>query len=318
MSSPFFSYFWATQKTKLMAKKKKIIVYRTNLVNVGIGQGQMVMPAYLYSETEFDREGRTVSQASFSSEGILQEKIAREFDVEGRVIKEFYFAEEDEPSETVAFERDGSGRLLREIRTYIDGSVDTTTCQYDQEERLVEKVTVDDEGVTDKQEKFIWKEKQLVAHEVIDSGGDITEKDEYGYNDRGLVSEHRRVSTETGENFRLVIRYDKEGRKTSDALYDADDDLMEMTRYEYDDAGVLLASSVESPGNKRVTRFLYDEKGNPLGQEENDEAGNRVVWVENSYDDQGNIEGSVVFINGRGVSMSQHYELRYDYEWFNE
>jgi len=300
-----------------MPNKKRTTVYRTNLVNVGIGQGQMVMPAYLYSAAEFDEEGRTLSQSSFSSEGLLQERITREYDQKGEVIRESYYTEEDEPSEAVTFERDESGRLIREVKVYLDGSEDTTTYTYDGEGRLIEKVTVDDEGETDRKEIFEWKEKLLVRREVRDGEDEVTETEEFGYNDRGLVSEHRRVNSESGENFRMVIRYDKGGRKSSEALYDEDEELQTMTRYEYDEKGILVRSSAESARSKTTTSYFYDEQGNALGQEETDNEGNRTVFVEHSYDEGGQLSGSMVFINGKGISMSQHYELRYEYEWFD-
>lgn len=301
-----------------MPNKKKTVVFRTNLVNVGIGQGQMVMPPYLYSTAEFDRQGRTVSQSNYSQDGVLQEKLIREYDQAGQVVKEFYFTEEGAPSEVITFNRDEQGRMLSEIKTYLDGSQDTTTYHYDQEGRVTEKVTVDDEGDTDQTEKFTWKEKLLIRHEVKDQEGQVTGLDEFSYNERGLVSEHRRVSEETSEHFKMVTRYDKEGRKSSEALYDEDGDLQTMTRFEYNEQGILISTSLESASKKNTTTYTYDERGNLLGQEEVNEEGHQVVWVEHSYDEGGNLTGTVVFINGRNISQSQHYELRYEYEWFNE
>jgi hypothetical protein len=40
--------------------------------------------------------------------------------------------------------------------------------------------------------------------------------------------------------------------------------------------------------------------------------------VEHSYDEQNNLISTVVFINGGMVSTSQHYELTYEYEWYDK
>jgi len=301
-----------------MALKKKVSVYRTNLVNVGIGQGQMQTVPYLASVTEFTPGGLTRSQSSFSSEGILAEKMAWEYDENGRVRSQSYFSEDVEPSEIILFERNAKGDVLKETKQYIDGSADTTTYVYDDKERLTEKITVDDEGKPDLREVFTWNENLMVKREVFDAEGNITELDEYAYDAAGHMVEHRRVDEETGENFRMVSKYNEAGHKVKDQLYDEDGELVETSRYSFDKTGKVTSLAVESDDKNSTTRYLYDEKGNHLGHEEVNHEGDQVLWVEHTYDGENNLTGSVVFANGGRVAMSQHYELQYVYEWFDE
>ncbi len=314
----FFLVFLANSENDCMAQKKKVSVYRTNLVNVGIGQGQMQTVPYLASVSEYTPEGLTLTQSSFSAEGVLVEKMAWEYDENGKVVRQSYFSEDDEPSEVIIFERNAKGEIVKETKEYIDGSADITTYVYDEKERLTEKVTVDDEGVTDLREVITWSEKLMVKREVIDAEGNRIALDEFVYDPDGHILEHRHIDEETGENFKMVSKYNEDGQKIKDKLYDEDDELVETTRYAVDKSGKLVSSTVESDEKNSTTRYVYDEKGNHLGHEEVNSEGNQVLWVEHTFDEQNNLTGSVVFANGGRVASSQHYELRYAYEWFDE
>ena len=56
-----------------MPKKKKTCIYRTNLVTMGIGQGQIETLPYLFNETEYNSQGGIISQSSYTSDGLLVE-----------------------------------------------------------------------------------------------------------------------------------------------------------------------------------------------------------------------------------------------------
>ena len=301
-----------------MPQKKTTSVYRKNLVNVGIGQGILETYPYLYSYTEHDRNGQTLSQSSFTADGLLAEKITRAYDDKGKVIREDYYSGEDELSESNSYERDAKGLVTKEIKKYLDGSTDVTSFTYGENDHLVEKVTLDEEGVLFQTEKFTWEDDRLVKHEVFDEEDNLIELDENAYDGEGHVTMHRRKDEETGENYKLTSKFNSAGLKITDHLYDEEGELVETTRYSYDKDHKLIHSAVESEEKKSTTTYFYDDRGNNLGQEEVNDQGDQILWVENSYDASNNIENSVIFANGRGLSMSQHYELRYEYEWFGE
>jgi hypothetical protein len=301
-----------------MPLKKTTSIYRTNLVNVGIGQGQMEMLPYLFNQTEYNRKEEVIAQSSFTSDGLLAEKMAWEYDELGRIITQYYFSEPDEPSETISFERNEKGSVVKDQKKYIDGSVDTTTYLYDEKERLLEKITVDEDGISDQHEKFTWDDKFLVKHEVTDMEDNIISLDEYVYDSKGNIIEHRQVNEETGENHRIVSKFNDANQKIKDELFDDDDELLETSIYEIDQSGRLISSQFESPQKSSTTQYFYDGRGNPLGQEEIDEEENQILFVEHVYDDQNNRISSSIFSNGGTLSNNQHYELKYEYEWFDE
>jgi hypothetical protein len=301
-----------------MPIKKKTSVYRTNLVTVGIGQGQIETLPYLFNETEYNTKGTIISQSSFTSDGLLVEKMAFEYDEQGRIITQYYFTEPDEPSEVVEYIRNDKGLLIKDVKKYLDGSFDTTTYLYDDQERLTEKTTVDDEGVTDLREKFFWKNKSLVKHEAIDAEGNIVSTEEFTYDDKGNAIEHTQMDEESGENQRTVSTFDEANHKTGDELYDEEGDLMEKVTYKTDESGKLVSSEYESPQKWSTTEYFYDDRGNNLGHLETDEEGNQLLLVEHMYDELNNRLGSMVFSNGGTLATNQHYRLKYEYKWFEE
>jgi large repetitive protein len=301
-----------------MPQKKKISIYRTNLVTVGIGQGQIETLPYLYNETEYNDKGELIAQSNYSAEGLLVEKITFEYDDQHRIVKQYYYTEPDEPSEVIHYERNEKGLLVKDVKQYMDGSFDTTTYHYDDEGRLLEKTTVDDEGVTDLVEQFTWKEKRMVKRQVTDSEKNILSFEEFAYDDKGNITEHQQMDEETGENQKTVSTYDAANRKISDEIYDDEGDLQEKTSYQYDETGILLSSDYESPSKSSTTRYTYDENGNLLGLGETDEDGNQVLLVEHSYDEQNNRLDSMVFSGGGTLASNQHYKLLYEYVWYDE
>lgn len=301
-----------------MAQKKATRVYRTNLVNVGFGQGQLKTVPYLFSETENCRDGRIRSKNTYAADGTLNEGMVWEYDDKGRVVSEQYFTDENEPSETIRYERDSDGRILRDIKKYLDGSEDITTYTYDGNGHLTGKLTLDDEGIPYSKEEFGWEGNNLTLHRVTDSENNETEWEEFKYDQNGNILEHKRRNLETGENTIIVAEYDHNNRKTGENLFDGDGNLMESITYIHDQEGSLLETSNVTPQKNSHTRYSYDHRGNHTGQEETDEEGNRLLWVEHSYDDNNNLVNSVVFVNGGMMVPGQHYELSYEYEWYQE
>jgi YD repeat-containing protein len=299
-------------------KKKKTSVYRTNLVSVGIGQGEIETLPYLFNETEYNSGGVITSQSSYTSDGLMVEKMVFEYDEQGRIITQYYYTEPDEPSEVVDYLWNEKGLLIKDVKKYLDGSFDTSSYLYDEQDKLKEKITVDDEGTTDLHEKFFWKDSHLLKHEVNDAEGNIISSEEFKYDDRGNVIEHTHMDEETGENQRTVTTYDEKNHKTSDEIYNDEGDLVESIAYNNDESGKLISSEYDSPQKWSTTEYYYDDHGNNLGHLETDEEGNQLVLVEHTYDNLKNRTESTVFSNGGTLATNQHYRLRYEYDWFNE
>lgn len=299
-----------------MQQKKSTLIYRTDLVNVGIGQGQRETVPYLASQTDFDENGRVLTQMNFAPSGILAEKVIFEYDHEGRVIRETTISEDGEFADDKTFEYDSAGRLVKQLKHYIDGSADITSFQYNSDGQVTEKITVDDEGETESIETFSYRDGRLVGHEIVDGEKNRLIYNEYVFDDAGKLIQHIRDNEADGEYFRLVFSYNSEGHKLSEALYDFEDNLIETTWFEEDEQGRVVQTVEETNRSRKVKHFRFDDRGNNLGYEEINANGDKMVVVEHQYDEQNNPQSSLVFVNGAGRTMSQHYELKYEYKWY--
>lgn len=299
-----------------MQKKKSTLVYRTDLVNIGLGQGQKETVPYLSGKTEFDTEGRPVMQSAYSAEGVLSEKVIMQYDENGRVIHQTYWVDEGDPSEEKSFEYDNSGKVVKELYHYLDGSFDTTFYTYNEDGLLVEKTTIDEEETPERKEVFTYENGKLKSMVITDTEGNKLAKEELGYDDKGNLIQHIKEDFETGEYFKLMVEFSADNHKISEKIYDEEDELLETTWFEEDDKGRIIRTVEENAMFRKIKNFSFDDRGNNLGYEETNANGEKMVMVEHQYDNENNTISSMVFVNGGGRTLSQHYELSYEYEWY--
>lgn len=298
-----------------MANRKSTRVYRTDLVNVGIGQGQLQSVPYLASQTDYDTDGRVVLQCSYSASGAEVEKTVYEYDQKGRLIHELYYTGEPDPAEENSYEYDDQGKICKEYKHYIDGSKDTTDYSYDANGKLIEKITVDDEGETELREIFQYEGDLLVNHVISDMEGNPLISEEFGYNEKGQIVMQVRDDNETGEYFKLLVEYNESGRKVSERIFDEEDELVETTWFEEDENGRVIQTVEENSLRRHEKHFFYDDHGNGIGYEEVNQNGDKVVVVEHQLGDHTHPVASMVFVHGAGRTPGQHYELKYEYIW---
>ena len=112
--------------------------------------------------------------------------------------------------------------MLRVFKNYQDGSVDTTTCEYDGSGQLVKKTTTTDEGEVEQMETFKWDNGMLAGHEIVNGEGEILSgTDEVPanpnqtrivHNEKDQVISEEELD-ENGEVYMTVNRtYDEAGR----------------------------------------------------------------------------------------------------------
>lgn len=300
-----------------MPNKKSTQVYRTDLVSVGIGQGRKEITPYLFSQTDFDPEGRVLLQCTYSASGLIVEKVVFRYDDKGRPVHETYYSDDMDPSEEKSFEYDGTGKVSFEKKHYLDGSFDTVRYHYNEDGQLLSKVTVNDEGEEEQQETLTYLEGRLATREIRDAAGDVIFLEELEYDDKGNVVSHLRKDDSTGEYFRLKVYYNPDGRKEKEELYDEEGELTDTTHFETDQEGRVVRTVEEDGESRKIRQFRFDAAGNNLGYEETDGSGDRKVVVEHTYDADNNPLSSLVFVNGGYRVQSQHYELKYEHQWFD-
>jgi YD repeat-containing protein len=299
-----------------MPQRKSVALYHRNLK---LSDNKQPLQEYwLYSYSEFDTRGNLTEQSVYAQSGALLERTSREFDGNGFLKREKFFIEDEEPSEEKSYERNDDGILLKEYKHYTDGSHDTIVYNYDSQHRIISRITSDDEGEVE--EKLIneFNGDFLVRTQIFDGDDNLLRSDEFSYNEQGNSVEHKKIDNESGELSVVVTTYNSNGHKLKETHLDEDGDEISETNYMEDEAGRLLSLTEKSAEKTTETRFEYDERGNAVSQVETDEEGNELIVVDREFDDENNILQSEVFVSGQGRTPDQFYEIKFEYQFYQE
>jgi hypothetical protein len=304
------------QFTHNMPQRKSIALYRKNLL--ALKNSTEPHELWLYSQSEFDPKGNLTEQSVYTQSGSLVERTIKDYDEKGFLLREKYFAEAGEQSEETSYERDENGLVVKELKHYIDGSFDTTTYNYDSQHRILLKITVNDEGEVEQKVVNEYRDDFLLKTSLFDCEGNLIRQDEFKYDEKGNSVEHKRVDNESGEDAFIVTTYNSNGRKKTEISYDEDGDIINQTTYFEDENGQLLSIVEEGSEKNLVIMFTYDERGNTIHQEELDNEGRQLVSVKREFDDDNNLVRSEVYIDGQGLTLPQHYEISFEYKFYEE
>jgi hypothetical protein len=299
-----------------MAQRKSIALYRKNLLVLQNSEKEHEF--WLYSQSEFDRKGNLTEQSVYSQDGVLVERTVNEYDENGFLVREKFFVEEFEPSEEKSYERDENGMVIRELKHYIDGSVDITNYNYDSQHRIISKITINDEGETEQTVINEYRDDFLASTRILDGDGNVLKLDEFKYDEKGNSVEHKRFDADSGDNAFVVTHYNSHGRKLEEIGFDEEGDEVSKTLYSEDESGNLLSIIEENPHKDVVIKFTYDERGNAILQEEVDNEGRQLVSVKREFNTDNNLVRSEVYIDGQGKTLPQHYEIKFEYTFFEE
>lgn len=294
-------------------KIKSIEVFRHDHVIKSINSEEVETEQYKYQLKEFDEAGNELLEINYTPDGNVQDKTERLFDDEKRLIEEKYYDGEDLLAEHRTYQYNEEGKAEKEFLHYLDGSKDTIYYSYDENGHLKEKKTEDEDAYVERQEFFINDPQgRVLKHEIIEEE-EVKRKDEYERNQEGEIEESRHIDNENMEEFRLEHAYEN-GQRTATRKYDATDQLIEKYEYRNEDDRVAMIIH-ELPGEKNITQFAYDDKGNIVKQEEFDRENTLLNRVERQYNKHGDVTESKTFINLQGRGIDRNYFLKYSYAY---
>ena len=203
-------------------KIKGITITQFDYVIGNINDEELDIQGHMHHFSEFDHNGNLLKEIKYNRQGDFEEMFDYGYDPKGNLIRESYYPDENELAEEKIFERNDSGQVIRSLKNYQDGSLDTTTFQYDESYQLIKKTTTTDEGEIEQIEKFEWDNGKLVNHEIMNGEGElISLADEsparpnetrITHNEQGQVVCEEELDS-TGEVFMTINRaYDDAGR----------------------------------------------------------------------------------------------------------
>lgn len=300
-----------------MSKKiKSQTIYRVFHIP---GEEETVTPddGSKYSFREFDIQGNTTLEMTYSQDGDIHEKTEYHYDDKGLINESIIYGEEDEALERRTIDKDDKGNIISETIHYLDGSCDKISYIFNEAGKLVERITTNDDDEIEAREKFYFTddiptklEKYNEEGKLIYTQDDIVEN--------GKLKERKIWTSEDGEILTRITKFNEAGQRESELIYDNQDKLIERNNYELDENGRIVKITEENRQKKNVTILSYDDAGRITSQEETDLNDDLVSSIDRIYDEDGQLKSATVTAYIPVTRIYQTYTLIYEYDFFED
>jgi YD repeat-containing protein len=269
------------------------------------------------SYREFDISGNLVVEMAYTQQGELADKTEYRYDDSGRLAETLIYGEDDEVLERREAERDNDGRLEREIIYYLDGSADTHEYVYDEKGNLIEMKVVDDDDEPESSEKYFYEDDHLVKVERLNEFNKVVFRQEDTY-ENGKISSRKIWSSEEGEPYTIVNKFNEAGLREQELRYNSRDQLIERNIFEEDEHGHVTRIIEENRQRKNITDITFDEQGNVIHQVETDMNGDLNHEIFRTYNTDGQLILTTVETVMKTTGATMAYSLIYKRETFGE
>lgn len=295
-----------------MTNIKSITTIRTNIIPVSGGS----LDSHRVQRFEFNEQGKEVKQINFDHYDQEDDSVEYRYDAEGRKSAEIIL-QGGEVLESKYFFYDADGKVVSGRKEYMAGNIDTIEFEYDENNKLSVRRLIDDDGDVETVETFEYANGLLIRQAVFDGSDNLISEDLYEYNEKNDLTSLLRRNTLDEEEHREVTEYDEKGRKEVIKQYDAVGNLVERTRYTYDEKDHVSLEENEDGHRHSFISFEYDEKGNVILQEELNEKDELVSRVTRVFGEEGRQMSAEVLITNSNFRIPQNYTTTYQYETYS-
>lgn len=301
-----------------MAEKKvKTVTETTHIVDAS---GESVAECITYLQ-EQDEKGNVLLDASWQSNGALQNKSSYTYNEANQRISQDIFLDDENISEHWSYEYDEGGQLIKRTVEYADGSHSFYTKTTAEDGATIWEITDEDDEFEGKEIRVFKDEKLLLRSVDIDDENVETLRKEFVYDEKdNLIEQH--IYEYEALSSKELMQYDEQGNlKRSVSLSPGGNKISDM-EYTYNAENKVMHYDV----NKEIrTHFTYDEQGREieikrtnlqselnmgLTQMKYNEAGELVERLIYQMGTQYQVEPGVM---GRSSSVHQKVVLSYEY-----
>jgi hypothetical protein len=208
-------------------KTKSITITQYDYIIRNVNDEEVDIHGHPNHYSEFDPDGRPLKEMRYNRHGEFEEMFEYGYDDQGNLLRESYYPVENEIAEEKTFVRNDAGQILRILKHYLDGSVDTTTFEYNEAGELSKRTTTTDEGEVEQVETFEWENGVLVGQQILDEHGE-------------LISEPDVDTVKPGQT-RVI--HDEKGQVITEEELDEDGEIYMTVNRSYGEDG--LADEVE-------------------------------------------------------------------------
>lgn len=266
----------------------------------------------IVNEIFYDDHGNETERLNYNSLGEVEEHIIVAYDNNHAIEERLELGGVLTERTTRTF--DDKGKVLTEERHYMEGGSDVISFTYEGDNLVLKQVVDTDE---EEGEKEIWEyeDNKLRRNVAYNLFGNVESEKAYEYDDDGLLSEITETSFRDELPEKTVSIFNEKGNLTVEKRYDNKGRLVARTTVQYLENGKPQIFEEENVRGRKVTTLEYDEAGNNITREENDQDGQRVSYVERTFDSSGNMLTTEIVMEPSLQTPGQHYRLEYKYEF---
>lgn len=298
--------------------KKNIESALTYHINLGSEENPEAKPnETLQQKVIYDLKGSVTEHIQYLPDGSIEDRVTNSYNADGKLAEEVLYDPDGEIAERRTMEYSENGKLLREIKHYQDGAQDIVTYNYNEAGHLMEKIFGDDSGWVEKREVFTFEGDKLIDVKEFDEDDNLLKESTYSYDPDGNLEESSE-SPSNDRGGRKVTIYNVSGLPEVIKHYSEAGNLIARHTYEYNEKGQVTDIREETQSGTSSSHTEYDGNGYAVVMEDrsaNEELNHRI---ERTYDEEGHVLTSHVFINGQGRNLNQHYLERIEYKFFDE
>src|ERR1035437_6607014 len=151
-----------------MTAIKKTTTYKYDYMNASTGADFTDVEPVISSYTEFDIEGHVLIESNYMPNGKIEHKSEYTFNDKGQLIQEVLINEDDFVDEKKKYEYNEKGLMVKEFLIYQDESYDTTSFNYDENGKLLDRNTVDPDGELESRREYIYENGNLIKQTNYD------------------------------------------------------------------------------------------------------------------------------------------------------
>lgn len=300
-----------------MTKKvKSVEITRDDLILKDISAQEADFVEHNYKYTEYNEQGNITLDITYGENNRIEEKVENSYDEKGRLKEEVFYDENGEVTEQKSYAYDENGKLQQEYKHYLDGSRDVISYVYNGQGQLMKKIHKDEEDVVEKAEYFKYEGDKPAMTEIFDENNELIYKGIKKYNENGKLVEEAVDDKEAFEQYALRHSYDQDGNRIETIKLDQEGNVLEKAGFSHNPKGEITEAVQETPYDVITTNMEHDDKGNLIKQEEYNGQGQLNHHLERSFDEDGNLTESKVFIDFHGQGINRNYVLKYQYTYF--
>ncbi len=287
---------------------KKITIVRHNLM----GNNDQSDNGNIVNEIFYDEHGNETERLNYNFDGDLEEHIIVKYENNHAVEERLEIGGVVTERTTRIF--DDNGRVKTEERHYMEGGSDVISFTYEGDNLVLKQVVDTDE---EEGEKEIWEYEENKLRRTVSYNmfGNIESEKFYEYDGDGLITEITETSFRDDLPEKTVSIFNEKGNLTIEKRYDNKERLVARTTVHYLENNKPHIFEEETVRGKKITTLEYDEAGNNITREENDQHGQRISYVERTFDDSGNMLTAEIVMEPTLQNPGQHYRLEYKYEY---